>query len=129
MTPEEIAELALALPEVTEEEPYGPNRPVYKVGGSIFAMLAPATKTHPDQVTVKCEPHLALHLCEQHAAVGTWYQGRRWHWLTVRLDDDAMAPEEITDMLHHSWGCVVADLPVATRERLRTVRQKRQQHP
>lgn len=86
MTPEDIEALALSLPDVTQEEPYGPHRPVYKVGGSIFAMLAAATPTRPDQVTVKCEPHLALHLCEQHAAVRPWYQGRRWHWITVSPD-------------------------------------------
>ncbi|MER7468123.1 MmcQ/YjbR family DNA-binding protein [Streptomyces sp. NPDC097981] len=121
MTPEDVAELALSLPEVAEEEPYGPNRPVYKVGGSIFAMLAAATRTHPDQLTVKCEPQLALHLCEQHTAVRPWYQGRRWHWLTVHLDDDTMPDEDLTDMLHHAWDCVVADLPAATRDRLRTL--------
>lgn len=121
MTPEDIAELALSLPEVTEEEPYGPNRPVYKVGGSIFAMLAAATRTHPDQVTVKCEPQLALHLCEQHTAVRPWYQGRRWHWITVHLDDDTMPDEDLTDMLHHAWDCVVAGRPAATRERLRAL--------
>ncbi|MEV7526301.1 MmcQ/YjbR family DNA-binding protein [Streptomyces sp. NPDC091371] len=121
MTPEEIAELALSLPEVTEEDPYGPHRPVFKVGGRIFAMLAEATRTHPDQVTVKCEPPLALHLCEQHSAVRPWHQGRRWHWLTVRLDEDSVPDEELSNLLHHSWECVVAGLPAATRERLRSI--------
>ncbi len=88
---------------------------------SIFAMLAAATRAHTDQVTVKCEPQLALHLCEQHTAVRPWYQGRRWHRLTVHLDDDTMPDEDLTDMLHHAWDCVVADLPAATRDRLRTL--------
>ncbi|MEU1375056.1 MmcQ/YjbR family DNA-binding protein [Streptomyces triculaminicus] len=129
MTPEEVAALALTLPEATEEEPYGPSRPVYRVGGSIFAMLAPATKTHPDQVTVKCEADLALHLIEQHAAVRPWYQGRRWHWLTVRLDDDTVPAEELGDILHHAWECVVAGLPPATRERLRNLGREQQRRP
>lgn len=126
MTPEEIAELALALPEATEEEPYGPNRPVYKVGGRIFAMLAAATKANPDRVTLKCEAALGLHLCEQHAVVRPWYQGRRWHWLTLPLDDDTLPAEDLTDLLHHAWECGVAGLPPAARERLRDLRHERQ---
>ncbi|MEU5304294.1 MmcQ/YjbR family DNA-binding protein [Streptomyces noursei] len=129
MPPEEVAALALALPEVTEEEPWGPSRPVYKVGGSIFAMLAAATKAHPEQVTVRCEPHLALHLCQQHTAVRPWYQGRRWHWITVHLDEGTVPVEELTEMLHHAWECVVADLPPATRERLHNLRHGQRRRP
>ncbi|MFH8789201.1 MmcQ/YjbR family DNA-binding protein [Streptomyces roseoverticillatus] len=125
MTPEDVAAFALALPEATEEEPYGPNRPVFKVGGSIFAMLAAATKEHPEQVTLKCAPDLALHLCEQYPAIRPWYRGRRWHWLTVPLED-AMPAEELTDMLHHAWECVVSELPRTTRERLHNLRPGQQ---
>lgn len=43
MRPEDLVAFALTLPETMDEEPYGPRRPVFKVGGSIFAMLAAAT--------------------------------------------------------------------------------------
>ncbi|MBO0655612.1 MmcQ/YjbR family DNA-binding protein [Streptomyces triculaminicus] len=114
---EEVAVLALALPETVEEEPYGPRRPVFKVGGSIFALLAEATKEHPEQVTLKCEPGLALHLREQYEGIRSWYEGRRWHWITVPLDGTVPA-EELTDMVAHAWEGVVAGLPPATRDRL-----------
>ena len=48
MTPQEINDFALALPEVTEEEAFGPGVNVYKVAGKVFAVLQPASQVpHP----------------------------------------------------------------------------------
>ncbi|MFC0843605.1 MmcQ/YjbR family DNA-binding protein [Streptomyces noboritoensis] len=120
MTPADVAALALDLPEATEHEP-SPHMQLYKVGGKIFAILTPATGTRRDQVTLKCEPDLALHLRAQYpAAVQPSYYGRLRHGNTVILDGTVPA-EELTEMVHHSWGCVVAALPRAARDRLRTL--------
>ncbi|MFI1972461.1 hypothetical protein BLA24_33405 [Streptomyces cinnamoneus] len=110
---------ALGLPEVDEEEPWGPHRPVYKVGGKIFATLAAANASQPDRLSVKCESALALHLYEQYPAVrpGYGYQGPRWHWITVHLDG-AVPDEELAEMISHSWQCVVDGLPRTARDRL-----------
>ena len=54
MTPQEIHDHALALPEVNEEEPFGPGVSVYKVAGKVFAIVHPE-KDDP-RVTLKCDP-------------------------------------------------------------------------
>ncbi|MFD9636191.1 MmcQ/YjbR family DNA-binding protein [Streptomyces violascens] len=116
MTPADVAALALGLPEATEHEA-SPHMQLYKVSGKIFAVLTPATEQRPDQVTLKCDPGLALHLRAQYPAVRPSHYGRLQHWNTVILDSTVPA-EEITEMIHHSWERVVAGLPRATRNRL-----------
>jgi predicted DNA-binding protein (MmcQ/YjbR family) len=58
MTPEEIARLAMGLPEATEDQPFGPTVDVYKVGGKVFAIVSP--ERTPPSVALKCEPSLAM---------------------------------------------------------------------
>ncbi|MEW2576837.1 MmcQ/YjbR family DNA-binding protein [Streptomyces syringium] len=116
MTPVDVADCALALPEATEHEP-GPAMSLYKVEGKIFAVLTLATGARPAQVTLKCDPGLALHLREQYAAVQPGYYGHRQSWSTVVLDGTVPAAE-VTGMIRHSWESVVDKLPRAARERL-----------
>ncbi|MEU2869174.1 MmcQ/YjbR family DNA-binding protein [Streptomyces olivoreticuli] len=116
MTPGGVAAFALALPGATEHEP-GPEMCLYKVGGKIFAVLTEANASRPDQVTLKCDPALALHLREQHPAVRPGTYGHRRHWNTVTLDG-TVPGDELADMIRHSWERVVAGLPRTTRDRL-----------
>ncbi|MFC4517298.1 MmcQ/YjbR family DNA-binding protein [Streptomyces ehimensis] len=116
MAPEEVAEFAMGLPEVTEGEP-GPGMCLFKVGGKVFAVLTEATGSRREQVTLKCDPDLALHLREQYPAVGPSFYARLRHWNTVVLDGTVPAGE-LADMIEHSWERVVAGLPRATRDRL-----------
>jgi predicted DNA-binding protein (MmcQ/YjbR family) len=50
----------LALPEVTEEEAFGPGINVYRVAGKVLATLQPAGQV--PQVTLQCEPSLPKHV-------------------------------------------------------------------
>ncbi|MGW1289587.1 MmcQ/YjbR family DNA-binding protein [Streptomyces sp. NPDC002586] len=121
MTPEDVAESATGLPEATEGEP-GPGMTLFKVGGKIFAVLTEANDFRPEQVTLKCDPDLALHLREQYPAVGPSYYARLPHWNTVVLDGTVPA-DELADMIEHSWERVVAGLPRTTRDRLQRLHQ------
>jgi predicted DNA-binding protein (MmcQ/YjbR family) len=113
--PDAIAELALDLPETTEENPFGPEVDVYKVAGKVFAILSPDAE--PPTVALKCDPALALHLRDHYAAVTPGYHLNKKHWNTVALDG-TIPPDEIDDLVEHSYSRVVAGLPKATRERL-----------
>lgn len=115
MTPKRIDELALNLPEVTEDHPYGPDSTVYKVADKSFAILQPSTD--PPQVTLKCEPSLALELRAQFPAVIEGYHVNKKHWNTVLLDG-SVPDDELRDMVEHSYDRVVAGLPKAARQRL-----------
>ncbi|HEY0500646.1 MAG TPA: MmcQ/YjbR family DNA-binding protein [Kutzneria sp.] len=114
MKPEEVAAYALQLPQATEENPFGPSLDVYKVEGKVFAILAPGGPS----VSLKCEPGLAMHLRQQFDAVTPGYHLNKKHWNTVRLDGD-VPPDQLEEMIEHSYECVVAGLPKAVRLRLR----------
>lgn len=116
MTPQEIGDLARGLPEVTEEEPFGPGTPVFKVAGKVFAILQPAPDPVP-QVTLKCEPSLALELRAQFPSVIEGYHVNKRHWNTVLLDG-TVPVDEVRDMVEHSYRRVVEGLPKATRQPL-----------
>jgi len=115
VTPEEVAAFAIDLPAVTEEQPFGPGVDVYKVEGKIFAILTP--ERTPRSVSLKCEPALAQELRQQHAAVAPGYHLNKKHWNTVELDGD-VPPDELQDMIVHSYDRVVAGMPRAVRLRL-----------
>lgn len=115
MTPQEITDAALGLPECTEDQPFGPETFVYKVAGKVFVILSP--EGEPPQVTLKCEPSLALELRAQFPAVIEGYHVNKTHWNTVLLDD-SVPDDEVRDMVEHSYRRVVAGLPKAARERV-----------
>lgn len=115
MQPEAVAAFALELPEVTEEQPFGPEVDVYKVVGKVFLLLAP--ESTPPTISVKCEPGLAVALRAEHDAVIPGYHLNKKHWNTVILDG-TIPDDEIDEMVSHSYERVVAGLPKATRERL-----------
>ncbi|MFF1509635.1 MmcQ/YjbR family DNA-binding protein [Streptomyces sp. NPDC058326] len=121
MTPRELSDFALELPSTTDDEAFGPGATVFKVEGKVFAILQDATQGGTAQITLKCEPDLALHLRDQYPAVEPGYHVNKRHWNTVLLDSTVPAPE-LREMVEHSYERVVAGLPKAVRERLRLQR-------
>jgi predicted DNA-binding protein (MmcQ/YjbR family) len=115
VTPRELATYLLAFPEVTEENPFGPEVDVYKVAGKMFAILDPDAE--PPSISLKCDPALALELRAEYAAVTPGYHLNKDHWNTVRLD--GTVPEvEVREMVAHSFDQVVAGMTRAARARL-----------
>lgn len=115
MTPDELNDFALALPDVTEEPAFGPGTNVYKVMGKVFAIMQPTADV--PQVTLKCEPSLALELRAQFPGVTEGYHVNKKHWNTVLLDG-SVPSDEIQDMVDHSYRRVVAGLPKHARDKL-----------
>jgi predicted DNA-binding protein (MmcQ/YjbR family) len=115
VAPRAIAELARGLPETTEENPFGPQVDVYKVAGKVFAILS--AHEQPPTVALKCDPDLALHLRDHYPAVTPGYHLNKKHWNSVALDG-SIPPDEIDELVEHSYSCVVAGLPKAARDRL-----------
>ena len=116
MEPSVIAAFVLELPEVTEEQPFGPEVDVYKVVGKVFLLIAP--ESTPPTISVKCEPGLAVALRAEHDAVIPGYHLNKKHWNTVMLDD-SIPDDEIEEMISHSYERVVESLPKAVRQRLK----------
>jgi predicted DNA-binding protein (MmcQ/YjbR family) len=101
-----------SLPAVTEEFPFGEGVAVFKVVGKMFALVPVDAK--PVQMTLKCEPELAIWLRQTYAAVVPGYHTNKKHWNTVTVDG-SIADDELAEMIEHSYDQVVAGLPKAKR--------------
>jgi predicted DNA-binding protein (MmcQ/YjbR family) len=71
----------------------------------------------PLEVSVKCEPELALQLRETYAAIRPGYHLNKTHWNTVTLDG-SLPDRLVRDLVEDSYDLVVSALPKRTREEL-----------
>jgi predicted DNA-binding protein (MmcQ/YjbR family) len=109
----------LAQPEAVEEFPFTPDHSVFKVAGKMFALSA--LKRTPLQISVKCEPELALQFRDSYAAVAPGWHLNKRHWNTITCGGDC--PDKLVrDMIEDSYDLVVEGLPKGMRERLRALR-------
>ena len=112
---EQLRELLLSFPGVTEEEPFGPEVVVYKVMEKMFALVD--YDSVPPTMNLKCDPERALDLRDVHEAIRPgWHMNKR-HWNTLDLDG-RLNSELVSELLRHSYNLVVAALPRQAREKL-----------
>jgi predicted DNA-binding protein (MmcQ/YjbR family) len=98
-----------------EDRPFGPEHSVFKVAGKMFA-LSSLGRT-PLEVSLKCEPELALQLRGGYEAIRPGYHLNKRHWNTVTLGADV--PDQLVrEMVEDSYDLVVSGLPKRTREQL-----------
>jgi len=103
MDPNELRDLLLDYPAVTEEQPFGPDVIVYKVLGKMYAL---STYESPLTVNLKCEPDYALELRNQFEAVNPGFHINKKHWNTVTIDG-SISKETIQELIQHSYNQVV----------------------
>jgi len=115
MNMEQLRELLLSFPGVTEEEPFGPEVVVYKVMGKMFALVD--YDSVPPTMNLKCDPERALDLRDVHEAIRPgWHMNKR-HWNTLDLDG-SLRGALVMELVRHSYDLVVAALPRRVREKL-----------
>jgi predicted DNA-binding protein (MmcQ/YjbR family) len=112
MDQHELKAACLALPGTVEEFPFGDEVSVFKVGGKMFALSH--LDGEPLQVSVKCDPDLAVQLRAAHPAIGPGYHLNKRHWNTITLDG-SLPDQMVIDLLTDSYDLVVASLPRARR--------------
>ena len=98
-----------------EEFPFGELTSVFKVAGKIFALTA--LDRTPLEVSVKCEPGLALALRDSYRAIRPGYHLNKRHWNTITIDG-SMPDQHVRDMIEDSHDLVVSALPKRVRDRL-----------
>ena len=98
-----------------EEFPFGPELSVFKVGGKMFALSA--LDRAPLEVSVKCEPELAVELRGTYAAIRPGYHLSKRHCNTVTLDG-TLPDEMVRDLVEDSYDLVVSALPKRVRTQL-----------
>jgi predicted DNA-binding protein (MmcQ/YjbR family) len=84
MDQQELKSRCLGLPGAREEFPFGDEVSVFKVGGKMFALSH--LDGRPLQLSVKCDPDLAVQLRAAHPAIAPGYHLNKRHWNTVELD-------------------------------------------
>ena len=99
----------------TEDFPFTPEVSVFKVAGKMFA-LSMLART-PLEVSVKCEPELAVQLRDSYAAIRPGYHLNKRHWNTITLDG-SLSDQLVRDLIEDSYDLVVSALPKRVREEL-----------
>jgi predicted DNA-binding protein (MmcQ/YjbR family) len=111
----ELRAWCLDQPGAVEEFPFGPEHSVFKVAGKMFALSA--LERAPLEVSVKCEPDLAVALRDSYEAIRPGYHLNKRHWNTITLDD-RLADQLVRDMIEDSYDLVVSALPGRVRAQL-----------
>jgi predicted DNA-binding protein (MmcQ/YjbR family) len=106
--------------------PFGEQVSVFKVGGKMFAISG--LRSSPLQVSVKCEPDLAVQLRATYPAIQPGYHLNKRHWNTITLDG-SLPDEMVLDMIEDSYDLVVAGLPPATRVALGWAPESHERRP
>ena len=98
-----------------EDFPFTPEVSVFKVAGKMFA-LSMLERT-PLEVSVKCEPELAVELRNSYPAIRPGYHLNKRHWNTITLDG-SLPDQLVRDLIEDSYDLVVSALPRRVREEL-----------
>ena len=113
MTHKELEEYLLSFPDTWLDFPFGEDVSVYKVGpkhkAKLFALIQEGST--PLQVSLKCDPQLAVMLREKYESVMPGYHLNKKHWNTLLLTGQ-LGDDEVRDLARHSY------LLVAGKERL-----------
>ena len=90
MNSRELCACCLAHAGVVEDFPFGPEHSVFKVAGKMFALST--LDGTPLEVSVKCEPEMAVELRGTYAAIRPGYHLNKRHWNTITLDGSLRRP-------------------------------------
>jgi predicted DNA-binding protein (MmcQ/YjbR family) len=105
----------LRHPGAIEDFPFGPATSVFKVAGKMFALSA--LESTPLEVSVKCEPELAVGLRDSYPAVRPGYHLNKRHWNTLTLDG-SLDDQLVRDLIEDSYDLIVSALPKRLRDQL-----------
>jgi predicted DNA-binding protein (MmcQ/YjbR family) len=111
----ELRKWCLRQPAAIEDFPFGPEHSVFKVAGKMFALSA--LDRTPLEVSVKCEPELAVSLRHSYPAIRPGYHLNKRHWNTITLDG-SLPDQLVRDLIEDSYDLVVSALPKRVRQQL-----------
>jgi predicted DNA-binding protein (MmcQ/YjbR family) len=115
MDPSDLRSWCLRQPGAIEDFPFGREHSVFKVAGKMFALSA--LERTPLEVSVKCEPELAVGLRKTHPAIRPGYHLNKRHWNTITLDG-SLPDQLVRELIEDSYDLIVSALPKRIREQL-----------
>ena len=114
MDARDLRRWCLRQPGAVEEFPFTAGVSVFKVAGKMFALSA--LDQEPLEVSVKCEPDLAVALRDSYPAVRAGYHLNTRHWNTITVG--GIEDQLVRDMIEDSYDLVVSALPKRVRDAL-----------
>lgn len=108
MNAEQLRTYCLAKKGVEEDQPFGPNTLIFKIGGKMFLLLA--LDAVPLQFNAKCDPDVAIELREQYNCVLPGYHMNKKHWNTVVVDG-TVSDKILLQWVNDSYNLVYDSLP------------------
>lgn len=100
-----VEKYVLSMPNAELDYPFGEGVAVYKVGGKMFALITEGKE--PVQISLKCDPQLAVTLREKYESVMPGYHLSKKHWNTIVLTGQ-LSWEEVQDLIRHSYNLVTS---------------------
>jgi predicted DNA-binding protein (MmcQ/YjbR family) len=110
-------EYALKKKGTTDGFPFGESVLVFKVMDKMFMLMNFET---PFQISLKCEPELAVELRERYQSVEPAYHMNKTHWNMVTVDG-SVPVKEILGMIDHSYDLVSKSLTKKLKQMLKQV--------
>lgn len=95
-----VEDYVLSMPNAVREYPFGEDVAVYKVNDKMFALMH--EKKMPVNLSLKCDPRLAVTLREKYESVMPGYHLNKKHWNTLVLTGQ-LGWEEVQDLIRHSY--------------------------
>ena len=105
MNIEEIRLICLEKTGSWEDLPFGDDPLVMKIGAKIFALLS----LGKNQISLKCEPLLAIEYRNNYSGIIPGYHLNKKHWNTIELDAK-ISDEFMTNMINMSYELVFNSL-------------------
>jgi predicted DNA-binding protein (MmcQ/YjbR family) len=117
MTPGDLRDFCLALPQAMETFPFDDRTSVFKTSGNgkIFA-LSDLSSTTPT-VSLKCDPEESWALRAEFRQITPGYHLNKKHWVTIVLDGSV--PDDLVEQLIRSSHDLVRPRPVTSPTRRR----------
>ncbi len=114
MNIEQVRDLCLLQPNVSESFPFDEETLVMKVEGKMFALI-PLEKD-PKMIALKCDPDRSEKLRQHYNGIsGAWHMNQT-HWNQVTIESDV--PDTLIErLIRHSYYLVIQGLPKAIRSR------------
>lgn len=98
-----VEEYILSMPNSRLDYPFGEGVAVYKTHDKMFAIISEGKE--PVNLSLKCDPQLAVVLREKYETVQPGYHLNKKHWNTLVLTGQ-LPWEEIQALIRHSYDLV-----------------------
>ncbi len=110
MTPDELCDICLALPQAIETFPFGFETNVFKTSGNDKIFAIGSLEAEPLTVSLKVDPEESRSLQTQCAGITPGYHLNKKHWIPIRLDG-GVPDELVAQLLHDSHALVRPKVP------------------